>query len=123
MLERCERPKCKDYARYGARGITVCERWHHFPFFLEDMEASFLVGASLDRIDNNGNYEPGNVKWSYPREQMNNRRVTVFMNTPWGTMARGDVSRKTGIPVDVIARRQARGWTMDRMFSPVQNMT
>lgn len=80
MLSRCMNPNLKDYHRYGGRGIKVCDRWHDFRNFLEDM-GERPDGASIDRIDVNGNYEPGNCKWSDHDHQQNNRtsnRVITF---------------------------------------------
>ena len=73
MIQRCTNPNHLRYADYGGRGITVCERWRDFANFLVDV-GDCPSGMSLDRIDNDGNYEPGNCRWATPSEQRINQR-------------------------------------------------
>ena len=75
MIQRTTNPRSKDWRLYGERGIAVCDQWRDFATFLADMGEK-PDGLSLDRIDNNGNYEPGNCRWATPVQQANNKRNT-----------------------------------------------
>ncbi len=74
MMQRCENPKAQAYYNYGARGITVCERWHDFQCFADDM-GSRPEGLTLERRENDAGYSPDNCYWATPKAQNNNTRA------------------------------------------------
>ena len=75
MMRRCLSPGAPKYPEYGGRGVTICERWRDFARFLADM-GERPTDTSIDRIDNDGNYEPGNCRWATVEEQRRNQRRT-----------------------------------------------
>lgn len=79
MMRRCYDKEDLNYTRYGLRGITVCERWHNPINFIKDM-GERPHRHTLNRKDNNGNYEPNNCEWSTRKDQQNNRSNTIFIN-------------------------------------------
>ena len=89
MHTRCYRKLNDNYPNYGGRGIIVCDRWlHNFPAFLEDMGVA-PEGTSLDRIDNEGNYEPNNCRWVTPKKQALNRRKPKMRKNAHGSIRIG----------------------------------
>lgn len=76
IKERCENVNCKSYSNYGGRGIMVCERWKLFQNFYDDMITGYAKGLEIDRINNNGNYEPSNCRWVSHRINTQNTRKT-----------------------------------------------
>lgn len=76
MVQRCTNPNSKCWRHYGGRGITVCERWLDFNNFIADMGMKSVLALELDRINNDGHYEPGNCRWTTRSENLKNRRAT-----------------------------------------------
>lgn len=77
MKNRCLNPKSYHYKNYGARGITICDRWLDSSNFINDMLPTWEKGLSIDRINNNGNYEPSNCHWVNQTLQLLNRRINL----------------------------------------------
>lgn len=73
MRNRCLNPANRKFPLYGARGITICDRWDDYVLFLADM-GERPAGCSIERVNNDGNYEPGNCVWAKPTQQARNRR-------------------------------------------------
>lgn len=121
MKRRCVNPKHKAYPRYGARGISVCERWlNDFAAFVADMGEK-PEGMTLDRIDNAGPYSPENCRWATWREQNNNRRSTRKLEWDGRTQSLRQWSRELGINHVTLRRRLEHGWTVERALTTPVN--
>lgn len=115
MKSRCGNPNDKDWRNYGARGISVCERWQQsFDAFWEDMGFSYKDGLTIERKDNSGNYHKDNCKWATVREQSNNRRTNVYLDTPAGRLTIAQAAREFGVKEVTLAARLKRGWPVLR---------
>lgn len=119
MWSRCTNPDDAAFANYGGRGIVVCERWRDFSAFLEDMEASFRSGLSIERIDNDRGYEPGNCIWADDFTQANNKRNNRLVETPRGPMSVGRAARTYGVHHDKIYWRLRSGSDPSDLFQEV----
>lgn len=110
MMGRCYSKSHSKYSSYGAKGITVCDRWHDFRNFLQDM-GERPAGHTIDRIELKGNYEPSNCRWATAIQQANNkttnRRLTIYGET----LTIAEWSRRTGISARRIWERIfSNGW-------------
>lgn len=118
---RCFRKRDKDYPRWGGRGITMCARWaNSFEAFLEDM-GPCPPGTSIDRIDNNGNYEPGNCRWATALEQASNTRANRLITHDGRTQTLTAWARERGINPQTISERINRGWESPRLLETVRS--
>ena len=115
MKRRCYDEKSINYEIYGGRGITVCDRWlNSIENFCEDMGPRPSLDHSIDRINNDGNYEPGNCHWATREDQGLNTRQTrklVYRGVTYNTK---EASETFGIPADRIRERLHRNWTVER---------
>lgn len=121
MKGRCFNRMDKSYARYGGRGITVCERWSKsFAAFFEDVGERPGPSHSIDRINNNGNYEPNNVRWSLPSEQAGNRRTSRLVIVDGESLCLTAAARRLGFTPGCIEQRMRRGATIEQALGLVQ---
>lgn len=113
MKDRCNNPKVKDYALYGARGIRVCEEWSndYSKFMKWAKENGYKDNLSIDRINNDGNYEPGNCCWADNVQQGNNRRTSIFVEIDGEAHTLKEWSRISGINYHTIKYRYKIGKT------------
>lgn len=121
MKSRCYREKDPSYKYYGGRGIKVCEEWldiRNFEAWVK--ENPWFEGATLDRIDCNGDYEPDNCRWATMYEQDNNRRNTIILEWNGEAHSISDWSKITGLKRSTIANRYRRGDRGDRLFEKVR---
>lgn len=123
MRERCKNPKRGCFADYGGRDIRVCERWSGvggFANFVADMGEP-PEGMTLDRINNWGDYEPSNCRWTTRKTQQRNTRRNVLVTFQGRTLCLSAWSEETGIPRTALEHRLRRGWSVERMMTqPVQ---
>ncbi len=108
MRSRCNKPSAPAYEHYGGRGIKVCAQWANFGRFIADM-GSRPEGMTIERIDNDGNYEPGNCRWATRAEQARNRRSTHNVTHGGRTMCLKDWAREIGMHYTTLLHRQRRG--------------
>lgn len=118
MIQRCTNTNKPEYKRYWGRGINVCEKWRNdFTAFLADVGRAPSNKHSLDRINNDGNYEPGNCRWATAKEQLNNRSNTVWIEHAGKRMTLTEWSRHLGITTGTLKFRLKK-WPVDRVFIP-----
>lgn len=118
MKMRCNNKNTKGYDRYGGRGITVCDRWQNsFLDFLQDMGPRPGQDYSIERVENNKNYEPGNCRWATRIEQANNRRANTILEFNGRRLTISQWSAITGLHRCAIHYRINHGWTVERALT------
>lgn len=118
IKQRCNNPKAQHYHRYGGRGITMHPAWAaDFALFLKDVGDPPEPGVTLDRIDNNRGYEPGNVRWATRKEQANNRNTNVVLTHDGKTMTLKQWAEHLGWKYGLIASRWKQGLRGDELFA------
>jgi len=120
IKKRCINLRCPAYKNYGGRGIQICDRWRDsFPAFLADMGRR-PAGMSVERIDNDGNYEPGNCKWAAPLEQARNCRKNHLVTANGESLPISVWAERLGIRSETIRHRLHRGYTdLAALFAPL----
>jgi hypothetical protein len=111
IIQRCKNPNNSAYNYYGGRGITICDRWLNFENFLADIGERPSKDHSIDRISNNGNYEPGNCRWATRSEQSTNRRNTTWINIEGCVQPLPVWAKLTMTKDETIRARLKKGWS------------
>ncbi len=123
MHTRCRNENAENYRLYGARGITVCERWSSFENFLADLGPKPSPRHEIDRYpDNDGHYEPGNCRWTTKVEQHNNKRTNHLLTVDGQTLTVAEWAREANILPVTLHRRIRDGWHSDWVLVPFPGM-
>lgn len=125
MKTRCGNPKAKGYENYGGRGIKICDEWENsFEEFAKwAMANQYTKYKTLDRIDNNGDYQPSNCRWATKKEQANNQRSNRFLAINGVTMNLQQWADKTGVPRSTIQWRADHGITGVYLIKPTKKIS
>lgn len=119
MRDRCYNERCKSYGNYGGRGIRICDEW------LEDAESfvewalknGYEDGLSIDRIDNDGDYDPGNCRWVTAAENNQNRRSSRLFTIDGETLNLQQWCDRYGVSRSMVHARLSRGWGIEKALS------
>ena len=118
MISRCNEPKNQKYYAHGARGISVCDEWlnDYDAFYIWAIENGYKVGLWIERIDNNGNYEPSNCRWATRKEQMRNTRRNHFVEYRGERKTIAEWCEILKLNYSTVNGRINRGWSAERAF-------
>jgi len=117
MWDRCYNQHSASYEYYGARGIKVCAEWFNFQAFLDFWSHPPFEGATIGRIDNDGNYEPGNCEWQTQEQQNNNTRRSRLITWNGKTQSIRDWAKEFNIGARALSERLRRGWDMHKSLT------
>jgi hypothetical protein len=125
LQQRCTNPDDPSYPRYGGRGVSVCPKWaHSFDAFLADMGSRPGDGYSIERVDKDGNYEPGNCVWADAKAQARNRSNNRVIEVNGVAKPLAEWAEQAGISRQTLRMRLERGWPIaDALITPVQFRT
>ncbi|WP_404407675.1 hypothetical protein [Jeotgalibacillus malaysiensis] len=123
MRGRCLSIKNLDYKHYGARGISICKEWNDYKSFYDwSMESGYQENLTIERINNDGNYEPSNCRWATRKEQARNTRMTIYVEYEGETKTLWEWAEVLKINYQTLKMRLHRGWTTEEAFTtPLRN--
>lgn len=122
MHGRCSESDRHNYKRYGGRGITVCERWRLFEFFLADLGPKPAPEYTIERIDNNAGYDPSNCRWATRLEQARNQERSVYVEYKGERVLLLDLTARLGVNRNAVYQRLKLGWSLeDSLFTPLRS--
>jgi hypothetical protein len=118
MRTRCYDQNTSYYAEWGGRGIKVCDAWRDsFEMFFRYVGERPTSRHSLDRIDNDGNYEPGNVRWAVPKTQSRNHRSNRIVEVGGRSITLAEAVEQSPVPYNTVLYRLKRGWSVESAIS------
>ena len=128
MRYRCNNPRTTNFERYGGRGISVCKEWDNTEDGFENfrdwaLSHGYAENLTIDRINNDGNYEPENCKWSTELEQGGNKRNNINISLNGETHNAAEWSRRTGISAKCIRKRYKKGMNAEKILNIEQEDT
>ena len=121
MMSRCHNPKDRRFSDWGGRGICVCPEWHTPAQFVTDMFPTYKLGLTIERIDNNGHYNPSNCKWAPRREQDRNKSNNVWLPHNAITKILADWAADYSINRSTLAYRLKHGWPVGKALETLPN--
>lgn len=116
LRQRCRSPQHKSFESYGGRGIKVCPRWDSFSAFLEDM-GRCPPDHTIDRINNDGDYDPGNCRWAPPIVQQRNKRTSVYLEHGGERLHLKEWAARTGLTYGTLYQRMRKGWSSSEILA------